>query len=219
MPSRALEGTSKCWFACWQYRKRRTTLRGKGPAVNWTLSEPPQNGLGYGGSGRSGSSRPDDIQEQILRTAKEIVQLGANDPEMISLMGFFEEDVGPDTISDLATTAIMPDLAVITEEFCKAHDVPLFSFDISPGHALPRIIDSRGRAKPLVLVPRDIVRELPIANDWSDIESAAMQNARIRQRVNDFLGGIIRPTIVERKQALRNAALGSSSDFDYSLRQ
>ena len=189
----------------------------KGARRQLDLSEPPQNGLGYGGSGRSGSSRPDDIQEQILRTAKEIVQLGANDPEMISLMGFFEEDVGPDTISDLATTAIMPDLAVITEEFCKAHDVPLFSFDISPGHALPRIIDSRGRAKPLVLVPRDIVRELPIANDWSDIESAAMQNARIRQRVNDFLGGIIRPTIVERKQALRNAALGSSSDFDYFL--
>jgi hypothetical protein len=136
---------------------------------------------------------------------------------MISLMGFFEEDVGPDTISDLATTVIMPDLAAITEAFCKAHNVPLFSFYISPHHTLPRIIDSRGRAKPLVLVPRDIVRELPIANDWSDIESAAMQNARIRQRVNDFLGGIIHPTIVERKQALRSAALGSSSDFDYFL--
>ncbi len=111
----------------------------------------------------------------------------------------------------------MPDLAFITEDFCMAHKVPLFSFDISPDHALPRIIDSRGRATPLVLVPRDIVRDLPIANDWSDIESAAMQNARIRQRVNNFLGGIIRPTIVERKQALRNAALGSSSDFDYFL--
>lgn len=44
-----------------------------------------------------------------------------------------------------------------------------------------------------------------------------MQNARIRHRVNEFLGNIIQPTIVERKQALRNAALGSSSDFDYFL--
>lgn len=84
------------------------------------LSEPPQNGLGYGGSGRSGSSRPKDIQEQILRTASEIVRLGSNDPEMIELMGFFEEDVGPDTISDLTTTVIMQDLAAITEEFCLA---------------------------------------------------------------------------------------------------
>ena len=64
------------------------------------LREPPENGLGYGGSGRSGSSRPEAIREAIMRTSKEIIELGADDPEMISLMGFFEDDVGPDTISD-----------------------------------------------------------------------------------------------------------------------
>ncbi|MBA4034937.1 MAG: hypothetical protein C0480_10100 [Bradyrhizobium sp.] len=41
------------------------------------LDEPPENGLGYGGSGRSGNSRPEDIREMILRTAKEIITLGA----------------------------------------------------------------------------------------------------------------------------------------------
>ena len=41
------------------------------------LKEPPGNGLGYGGSGRSGSSRPQDIRESILRTSKEIITLGA----------------------------------------------------------------------------------------------------------------------------------------------
>jgi len=181
------------------------------------LTEPPQNGLGYGGSGRSGSSRPEDVREKILQTAKEIISLGAKDPEMISLMGFFEEDVGPDTISDLTTTVIMPDLAAITEEFCRTNGIKVQSFDISPDYQLPSIVDRRNRAKPIVLVPRDIVRELPIANDWSDIEQAAMENARIRQRVNNFLGGILHPTIVERKQALRKAALGSPADFDYFL--
>lgn len=53
------------------------------------LREPPENGLGYGGSGRSGSSRPEDVQIAIMRTSKEVITLGANDPEMISLMGFF----------------------------------------------------------------------------------------------------------------------------------
>jgi hypothetical protein len=57
------------------------------------LREPPENGLGYGGSGRSGSSRPIEIREAILRTSKEIIDLGSSDPEMIALMGFFEEDV------------------------------------------------------------------------------------------------------------------------------
>lgn len=189
----------------------------KGARRQLDLSEPPENGLGYGGSGRSGSSRPHDIREAILRTSKEIITLGAKDPEMISLMGFFEEDVGPDTISDLTTTVIMDDLAAITEAFCQANGVPLFETDISKNHKLPQFKASPGRAVPIVLVPEDIVRELPIANDWSDIERAAMENARIRDRVNRFLGGIVRPTVIDRKLALRSAALESPEAFDFFL--
>jgi hypothetical protein len=181
------------------------------------LSEPPENGLAYGGSGRSGSSRPEAIRETILRTCKEIITLGATDPEMISLMGFFEENVGPDTISDITTTVIMDDLAAITEAFCQANGVPLFWFDICKSHKLPKFVVPNGREVPIVLVPEDIVRELPIANDWSDIERAAMENARIRDRVNQFLSGIIEPTVIDRKNALRKAALGSSADFDFFL--
>lgn len=189
----------------------------KGARRQLDLSEPPENGLGYGGSGRSGNSRPEEIREAILRTSKEIITLGASDPEMISLMGFFEEDVGPDTISDMTTTVILDDLAAITEAFCHTNGVPLFSFDVCASHKLPKFVDPKGRALPIVVVPKDIVRELPIANDWSDIERAAMENARIRDRVNQFLGGIIRPTVVERKRALRSAALGSPTDFDFFL--
>jgi hypothetical protein len=189
----------------------------KGAQRQLDLSEPPENGLGYGGSGRSGNSRPEDIREAILRTSKEIITLGASDPEMISLMGFFEEDVGPDTISDVTTTVIMDDLAAITEAFCQVNGVPLFSFDVCAKHNLPRCVKPNGGAVPIVLVPIDIVRELPIANDWSDIERAAMENARIRDRVNKFLAGIVTPTVVERKQALRSAALGSPADFDFFL--
>lgn len=189
----------------------------KGARRQLDLREPPENGLGYGGSGRSGSSRPQDIREAILRTCKEIVTPGARDPEMISLMGFFEEDVGPDTISDLTTTVIMDDLAAITEAFCLANGVPLFEANIGTNHKLPRFETSSGRTVPIVLVPENIVRELPIANDWSDIERAAMENARIRDRVNQLLGGIIRPTVVDRKHALRSAALETPEEFDFFL--
>ena len=189
----------------------------KGARRQLDLSEPPENGLGYGGSGRSGNSRPKDIREAILRTSKEIITLGASDPEMIALMGFFEEDVGPDTISDMTTTVILDDLAAITEVFCQANGVPLFSFDVSANHKLPKFINGKGKPVPIVLVPTDIVRDLPIANDWSDIERAVMKNARIRDRVNRFLAGIATPTITERKAALRSAALGSAADFDFFL--
>ncbi|MPZ39525.1 MAG: hypothetical protein GEU95_16000 [Rhizobiales bacterium] len=181
------------------------------------LREPPENGLGYGGSGRSGSSRPKDIREAIMRTSKEIIELGAKDPEMISLMGFFEEEVGPDTISDFTTRVIIDVLGTITEEFCVAHGVPVLDCAVGGGHNLPMFKNSRGVEAPLVLVPRDIVRELPVANDWSDIEKAAMLNAQIRDRVNRLLGGLAQPTIADRKRALRAAAMGSAEDFNRFL--
>lgn len=189
----------------------------KGARRQLDLREPPENGLGYGGSGRSGSSRPKEIREAILRTSKEIITLGASDPEMISLMGFFEEEVGPDTISDMTTTVIMDDLAAVTEVFCQANGVPLFSFEVCGSHKLPKFVDAKGHALPILLVPKDIVRDLPIANDWSDVERAVMENARIRDRVNRFLAGIVRPTIADRKEALRKAAMGSPTDFDFFL--
>ena len=68
-----------------------------------------------------------------------------------------------------------------------------------------------------VLVPRDIVRDLPVANDWSGIEAAAAANSRIRQRVNEFLAGIARPTVAERKAAVRSAAMESAELFEIFL--
>jgi len=184
----------------------------KGARRQLDLRELPENGLGYGSSGRSGSSRPEHIRQAILRTSKEIIELGADDPEMISLMGFFEEDVGPDTISDFTTRVIMEDLAAITEEFCLSNKIPVRDNDVSERHRLPAFQTNRKRV-PIVLVPRDIVRDLPVANDWSEIERLVLQNARIRERVNRFLGGLIQPTVADRKLALRRAAMGSADDF------
>ncbi len=181
------------------------------------LSEPPENGLGYGGSGRSGASRPTDVREAIMTTAKEILNLGADDPEMISIMGFLEDDVGPDTISDFTTRVIMPELAAITQDFCKENGVPVSRHNMMPDYELPLIPNKSGALVPMVLVPKDIVRELPVANDWSDIEAAAYENARIRARVNTMLGAIINPTIADRKLALRSFATGSKDDFDLFL--
>ena len=181
------------------------------------LREPPENGLGYGGSGRSGSSRPDDLRTAILKTATEIIKLGSKDPEMISLMGFFEENVGPDTISDFTTRVISDQLSKITSEFCNSVGINTSVSDSNSKYPLPSITDNSGRIRSIVLVPKDIVRELPIANDWGDIEAAISQSAQIRQQVNAFLAGIAKPTISDRKLALRAVSLQSTENFSRFL--
>jgi len=178
------------------------------------LREPPENGLGFGSGDRPGTSRPDRVRETILRTTKEIVDLGARDPEMISLMGFFEEDVGPDTISDFTSRVIAPQLAAITKDFCDAVGIPTKISALTPDIALPHYENIKGKERAIVLVPRDIVRELPSANSWSDIEQAANANAAIRARVNAFLAGIAKPTVSDRKAAVRFATLESAQLFE-----
>lgn len=186
------------------------------------LSEAPFNGLGYGRGDRDGSSRPDGLRDTILRTSKEVVQLGQADPEMISLMGFFEENVGPDTISDLTSRIIFPQLASITKNFCKANGITVEKSDASPNFELPHFKSDSGRRRAIVLVPRDIVRDLPMAQDWSEVFEAAEQNQAIRDRVNVFLAGIARPTVADRKAALRRATMESDeamNDFVRAMKE
>ena len=182
------------------------------------LDESSENGLGYGGASRSGSSRPEEIQTMILRTTNEIITLGAKDPEMISLMGFFEEGVGPDTISDFTSRVIFLSLAAITSNFCNSQGLATTPIsDERPDIGLPHYVDSKGNSRPFLLVPKDIVRDLPIANDWSDVQEAAMRNAEIRDRVSQLLAGITEPTVTDTKHALRGAALSSADAFNHFL--
>ncbi len=101
----------------------------------------------------------------------------------------------------------------MTAEFCQANGIPTEESDLLPGRPLPKVVGRSGKAKFTVLVPTDIVRELPIANDWSDIESAIMHSNRIRQAVNAMLAGIAKPTVTDRKEALRSIALQSPQNF------
>jgi hypothetical protein len=181
-----------------------------------SLKEPPENGLGYGRRGRSGSSRPSRIRLQVLRTTKDIINLGAKDPELISLMSFLEEDVGSDTISDLTTRALSDQLCKLTNEFCKELDIPLIQAD-GLGYSLPTYKTSDGRMKPMILVPRDIVRDLPVTDSWADVWAATQHNVALREKVNKLLGGIAQPTIKEQKAAVRSAVLQSSTIFEQFL--
>lgn len=171
------------------------------------LRERSETGLGYGGSGVRGSSRPVQLREQVLATAKQITELGEDDPEIISLMAIFEDGVGPDTISDLTTNTILPALARITEEFCANEGFQTSRFkDYDNRNLVPNPFNS---GKPILLVPKDILRDLPLAADWSDVSRVVFENEEIRREVNKLLGGFAQTTVRERKAALRRVLLRS----------
>lgn len=181
-----------------------------------SLREPAENGLGYSRSARAGTSRPRDIRLQLLRTTRNIVKLGSKDPEMLSLMGFLEAGVGSDTVSDFTTKAMTEALAHITHGFCKDNGVDLHENELSQT-SLP-IFRKNGEDKPFVLIPRDVLRDLPVTDSWKDVWEAAAHNDALRYKVSKMLAGIIAPTIKEQKDAIKRAVTQSSEIFDEFLK-
>ena len=184
----------------------------KGAYKALNLSERSETGLGYGGASTTGSSRPPELRHKILRTAKEIITLGEKNPAMIPLMGLFEEGVGPDTLSDMTTNFLLPILCEITEGFAKANNLPVKKFgSVYSNRLLPENPFAPG--KPVVLVPRDILRDLPLATDWADVSKVVMEIDEIRDAVNAMFGGIIAGTVKEKKEQIRKAAFESPKNL------
>src|SRR5436853_3249087 len=65
----------------------------------------------------------------------------------------------------------------------------------------------------VALVPTDILRELPIATDWSDIDRVVQHNARLRMMVNRMVGNIAKATSGQQKREMKAIALRSSNNF------
>lgn len=180
----------------------------KGAYRALNLDERPETSLGYGAAGTSGSSRPPKLRNGILRTAKQIITLGEKNPDMIPLMGLFEEGVGPDTLSDMTTNFLLPVLCQITEDFCNANAVPTRGFGARYGNRnLPENpYDTR---HPVVLVPRDLLRDLPLAADWSDVSRVVLEVHEIRDAVNQMFGNFAKATVSQKKRAVREISLRS----------
>lgn len=185
----------------------------KGAMRLLNIDEVPETCLGFGVSTTSGSDRAQSIRHKIVSTAVQIMKLGIKDPEAVALMSFIEEGIGPDTISDLTTNIIKLDLARLTEEFCKQHNIKTAQAKIE-GQKFDLPMNRHAtRLRPILLVPKDIIQELPVAADWSDIDRVMKHNLDLRAQVNAILADYAKATITEKKQAIREAALKSATDF------
>ena len=178
----------------------------KGAFKALDLGEVPETGLGYGGSSRSGSSRPASVRQTILRTIKEVITLGEKNPNMIPMMGIFEEGVGPDTISDMTTHFLFPTILQITSDFCVQQNIPVRTF--GDRYASIPLPENPFRSdEPVLLVPRDILRDLPLATDWSDVSRVIMEIETLRDAVNKMFGNIAKVTTKQKKDAMRKIIL------------
>ena len=81
--------------------------------------------LGYGSQSVSGSGSGSDMLDRVIKTAKEIVDLGVSDPDLFVAMALFEDGFGPDRISDMTCNIIFKDLLSFNKRMLTELPVPV----------------------------------------------------------------------------------------------
>lgn len=164
---------------------------------------PEVNGINLGfSSGTHGAGFGNQLREQIIKDAYEIIQSGSEQPEIFHLVGLFEDNVGPDRLSDMIARIIYNDIVaytrrVLTELNITPENYPKYQFRKS-------LIRNPYKGKELLLLPECILHELPIARCWDDIDRVCAENAAIRAEINEEVGNEWRRiSTAQRKEYLR----------------
>ncbi|WP_164512373.1 hypothetical protein [Oceaniglobus ichthyenteri] len=156
---------------------------------------------------------------QYIETARQIVELGIEDPDLFVAMALFENGVGPDRISDMTTNVILGDLLRLNERILPELGIPTqeMTLNLKNGKSYTAQLAINpyvGPCDPVILVPSDILRDLPIATDWSDVADAASKNAELRSRVNVQIARMWRVKSKKDKGEIRRWALSDKSSFE-----
>lgn len=175
--------------------------------ISWTC-------LGYSSSVR-GAGFGKELTTHALDTAYQIVKLGITDIDFFMGLSLFEEGIGADRISDMTTNIIIKDLVRLTQRVNGELKIPSREFNIEG--ELQELPVNPYTDDPLIFVPTDIVRDLPIATDWGDISRAVKENEELRERVSGKIGQIWATMTKKDKAKVKTAALSSKEAFEQLL--
>ena len=146
------------------------------------------NGINLGfSSTRWGAGWGDVLADKFLRDAYQIVKKGSKQPEIFHLVSLFEDNVAGDRLSDMIATIIEQEiksytLRIMDELGLTKHSRTALKFR-SDG-----LIQNPYKSAPILLLPIEILHELPIAKDWDDIDRVASENDAIRREISAEIG-------------------------------
>ncbi len=173
--------------------------------------------LGYGAGSISGSGFGSALTNRLLHVAKDIVDLGVRDPDLFPLMALFEADIGPDRISDMVTNVIIGALSEFNKRILSELGIVGEGFELPSGKMYFVLNPFEDFRTPIVLVPNDILRKLPVAQDWDEVADVAIKNQELRNRVNVYIGHIWEKKSKRDKAKLKSQVLTSESSFNVLL--
>lgn len=162
----------------WREVKRRLTFKEvQGVFIGYSVHTGDGKGIGP------------ILAERLLKSAKEICDMGVLDPEIFELLGLFEEGFGADRLSDMTIAIIRDDIYQYTQNIVNKFDVkkPL-TLDVEYLGKKYRLPLDPMENRPLLLLPRKLLRDLPVALDREGIDYVVAVNKELRDRLNRLIG-------------------------------
>jgi hypothetical protein len=142
--------------------------------------------IGYASAGTRGSGIGVALRKRLLTTAKEIIDAGSTDPEMFELLGLFEEGFGADRISDMTANVIRDELRSYTKRILRELEIDPRASGLATTES--GLLVNPFNQQEMCLVPRKLLRSLPLSLDWSSADRIAYSNEEIRDRLNGVIG-------------------------------
>ena len=121
-----------------------------------------------------------------MKDAFEIIKSGSEQPEIFHLTSLFEENVGPDRLSDMIATLIYDDIVRYTKRIYNEVGINKLNYQ---GYSFKSgLLINPYKDCELLLLPIDILHELPIARSWDDIDRVVNENETIRREMSEIVG-------------------------------
>lgn len=146
------------------------------------------NGINLGFSeSEHGAEFGEKLKKQVISDAFDIVKKGVQYPEIFQLISLFEENIGPDRLSDMVATIIYPDIVKFTKRIQdelginkEKYSEYIFRED--------GLVVNPYKGCEILFLPKDILHEFPIAKCWDDIDRVVSENENIRREINEAVG-------------------------------
>lgn len=144
-------------------------------------------GIGYGDKSDDGSAVGPELAERLLVSAEELIKMNITDPAIFEVMGLFEEDFGPDRLSDSIISILKDRIYTYTERISRELGLPT-DYQVTGEEENIFLLPAHpAGTKPLLLLPKDMLRALPVASSFREVSSVAVFNDQVRARFNKIL--------------------------------
>ena len=172
-------------------------------------------GLGYSRGDRNGNGIGKILAENMLNIAIDIVDEGIKDPVIFELIGLIQKNISLDRISDMTTHIIRKELIEYTARVSKELNVETKEFKRLKTNLPVNPVNN----EPIIFIPKKILRDIPIAFCWDDIDIVISQTESLKSDVNDIIGKSWKEVVKNNKNYLRSILLENNYAFKDLIKQ